>query len=120
MRSTVVCEPVGPVAAFAPWNFPIGNPGRKLGAPIAAGCSVILKAAEEAPASALAVLQFLLDAGLAEEVGQAGFGVPGGESGHLLRSPVIRKLSLTGSSVVGKPRAKVAGGDCRATTIEGG
>src|SRR6059058_4851040 len=53
MRSTVVCEPVGPVAAFAPWNFPIGNPGRKLGAPIAAGCSVILKAAEEAPASAL-------------------------------------------------------------------
>src|SRR5256885_13935511 len=55
MRSTVTCEPVGPVAAFAPWNFPIGNPGRKLGAPIAAGCSVILKAAEEAPASALAV-----------------------------------------------------------------
>jgi succinate-semialdehyde dehydrogenase/glutarate-semialdehyde dehydrogenase len=44
-RSTVVKEPVGPVAAFAPWNFPLGNPGRKLGAPIAAGCSVILKAA---------------------------------------------------------------------------
>jgi len=70
LRSTVICEPVGPVAAFAPWNFPIGNPGRKLGAPIAAGCSVILKAAEEAPASALAVLQCLLDAGLPKEVGQ--------------------------------------------------
>jgi succinate-semialdehyde dehydrogenase / glutarate-semialdehyde dehydrogenase len=56
MRSSVTYEPVGPVAAFAPWNFPIGNPGRKLGAPIAAGCSVILKSAEEAPASALAIL----------------------------------------------------------------
>src|SRR5580693_5257395 len=48
-RSMVMKEPVGPVAAFAPWNFPIANPGRKLGAPIAAGCSVILKPAEEAP-----------------------------------------------------------------------
>ena len=51
-RATVRHEPVGPVAAFAPWNFPLGNPGRKLGAPIAAGCSVILKSAEETPASA--------------------------------------------------------------------
>src|SRR5579883_2595400 len=55
-RSLVVKEPVGPVAAFAPWNFPIGNPARKLGAPVAAGCSVILKPAEEAPASAMAVV----------------------------------------------------------------
>ncbi|MFM5950366.1 MAG: aldehyde dehydrogenase family protein, partial [Novosphingobium sp.] len=76
MRSTVTYEPVGPVAAFAPWNFPIGNPGRKLGAPIAAGCSVILKSAEEAPASALAVLQCLLDAGLPKEVAQCVYGVP--------------------------------------------
>ncbi len=76
MRSTVTYEPVGPVAAIAPWNFPIGNPGRKLGAPIAAGCSVILKAAEETPGSALAVLQCLLDAGLPKEAGQAVFGVP--------------------------------------------
>jgi succinate-semialdehyde dehydrogenase/glutarate-semialdehyde dehydrogenase len=62
MRSTVMYEPVGPVAAFSPWNFPLGNPGRKLGAPIAAGCSVIMKSAEETPASALGVLQCLLDA----------------------------------------------------------
>ena len=65
-RSTVTKEPVGPVAAFSPWNFPLGNPGRKLGAPIAAGCSVILKSAEETPASAIGVLQCLLDAGLPE------------------------------------------------------
>ena len=118
MRSTIVHEPVGPVAAFAPWNFPIGNPGRKLGAPIAAGCSVILKAAEEAPASALGVLQCLLDAGLPREVAQAVFGVPDEVSRHLLASPVIRKLSFTGSTVVGKHLAKLAADNCIRTTME--
>ena len=118
MRSTVTFEPVGPVAAFAPWNFPIGNPGRKLGAPIAAGCSVIMKAAEEAPASALAVLQCLLDAGLPKEVGQAVFGIPDEVSRHLLSSPVIRKLSFTGSTAVGKHLMKLAAEDCKRTTME--
>ncbi|ATY33533.1 NAD-dependent succinate-semialdehyde dehydrogenase [Sphingomonas psychrotolerans] len=118
LRSTVTKEPVGPVAAFAPWNFPLGNPGRKLGAPIAAGCSVILKAAEEAPASALGVLQCLLDAGLPSEVAQAVFGVPDEVSRHLLGSPIIRKLSFTGSTVVGKHLAKLAADDCKRTTME--
>jgi succinate-semialdehyde dehydrogenase/glutarate-semialdehyde dehydrogenase len=118
LRSTVTKEPVGPVAAFAPWNFPLGNPGRKLGAPIAAGCSVILKAAEEAPASALGVLQCLLDAGLPKEVAQAVFGVPDEVSRHLLGSPIIRKLSFTGSTVVGKHLAKLAAEDCKRTTME--
>lgn len=118
MRSTVVHEPVGPVAAFAPWNFPIGNPGRKLGAPVAAGCSVIMKAAEETPASALAVLQCLYDAGLPVEVAQAVFGVPDEVSRHLLASPVIRKLSFTGSTVVGRQLAKLATEDFKRTTME--
>ncbi len=118
MRSTVTYEPVGPVAAFAPWNFPIGNPGRKLGAPIAAGCSVILKAAEEAPGSALAILQCLLDAGLPKEAGQAVFGVPDEVSRHLLGSPIIRKLSFTGSTIVGKHLAKLAADDMKRTTME--
>lgn len=118
MRSTVTHEPVGPVAAFAPWNFPIGNPGRKLGAPVAAGCSVILKAAEEAPASALAVLQSLLDAGLPKEVAQAVFGVPDEVSRHLLASPIIRKLSFTGSTSVGKHLVKLAADDMKRTTME--
>lgn len=117
-RSTVTWEPVGPVAAFAPWNFPIGNPGRKLGAPIAAGCSVILKSAEEAPASAIHVLQCLLDAGLPKEVAQAVFGVPDEVSRHLLASPIIRKLSFTGSTVVGKHLAKLAAEDMKRTTME--
>ncbi len=118
MRSTVTYEPVGPVAAFAPWNFPIGNPGRKLGAPIAAGCSVILKSAEEAPASALAIVQCLLDAGLPKEVAQAVYGVPDEVSRHLLASPIIRKLSFTGSTVVGKHLAKLAADDMKRTTME--
>lgn len=120
MRSTVTYEPVGPVAAVAPWNFPIGNPGRKLGAPIAAGCSVILKAAEEAPGSALAVLQCLLDSGLPKEAGQAVFGVPDQVSRHLLASPIIRKLSFTGSTAVGRHLMKLAAEDCKRTTMEMG
>lgn len=117
-RSTITHEPVGPVAAFAPWNFPLGNPGRKLGAPIAAGCSVILKAAEETPASALGVLQCLLDAGLPKEVAQAVFGVPDEVSRHLLGSPVIRKLSFTGSTVVGKHLMHLAADNMLRTTME--
>ncbi len=117
-RSVVRHEPVGPVAAFAPWNFPLGNPGRKLGAPIAAGCSVIMKAAEETPASALGVLQCLLDAGLPKEVAQAVFGVPDEVSRHLLASPIIRKLSFTGSTVVGKHLTKLAADNMLRTTLE--
>jgi succinate-semialdehyde dehydrogenase/glutarate-semialdehyde dehydrogenase len=118
MRSTVMKEPVGPVAAFSPWNFPIGNPGRKLGAPIAAGCSVILKSAEETPASALAVVEALHDAGLPKVVAQAVFGVPDEVSRHLLGSPIIRKLSFTGSTAVGKHVARLAADDLKRTTLE--
>jgi len=118
LRSTVTHEPVGPVAAFAPWNFPLGNAGRKLGAPIAAGCSVILKAAEETPASALGVLQCLYDAGLPGDVAQAVFGIPAEVSSHLLRSPVIRKLSFTGSTTIGKHLIKLAADDLKRTTME--
>jgi succinate-semialdehyde dehydrogenase/glutarate-semialdehyde dehydrogenase len=118
MRSTVRHEPVGPVAAFAPCTFPLANPGRKPGAPIAAGCSVIMKAAEETPASALGVLQALLDAGLPKQVAQAVFGVPDEVSRHLLASPVIRKLSFTGSTVVGKHLAKLAADNMLRTTME--
>ncbi|MGI4880167.1 MAG: NAD-dependent succinate-semialdehyde dehydrogenase [Janthinobacterium lividum] len=118
MRSMVMYEPVGPVAAFAPWNFPIANPGRKLGAPIAAGCSVILKPAEEAPASAMAVVQALLDAGLPQGVAQLAFGVPDEVSRHLLASPITRKLSFTGSTVVGKHLVKLAADTMKRTTME--
>ncbi|HEY5410292.1 MAG TPA: NAD-dependent succinate-semialdehyde dehydrogenase [Caulobacteraceae bacterium] len=117
-RHMVLKEPVGPVAAFAPWNFPVGNPGRKLAAPIAAGCSVILKPAEESPNSALEVLRALIDAGLPAGVAQIVFGVPDEVSRHLLASPVIRKLSFTGSVPVGKHLMKLAAERMLRTTME--
>lgn len=117
-RAVVRHEPVGPVAAFAPWNFPIGNPGRKLAAPVAAGCSVILKSAEETPASALAILHCLLDAGLPKEVAQVVFGIPEEISTRLISSPVIRKLSFTGSTMVGKHLMKLAADNMLRTTME--
>jgi succinate-semialdehyde dehydrogenase/glutarate-semialdehyde dehydrogenase len=116
--SRVMKEPVGPVAAFCPWNFPIGNPARKLGAAIGAGCSIIIKPPEEAPGSALAVLDALLDAGLPKEVASVVFGVPDMVSRHLLASPVIRKVSFTGSVPVGKHLMKLAADGAKRTTME--
>jgi succinate-semialdehyde dehydrogenase/glutarate-semialdehyde dehydrogenase len=116
--SRVMKEPVGPVAAFCPWNFPIGNPARKLGAAIGAGCSIIIKPPEEAPASALEVLNCLLDAGLPPEVATCVFGIPDQVSRHLLASPVIRKVSFTGSVAVGKHLMKLAADGGKRTTME--
>jgi succinate-semialdehyde dehydrogenase/glutarate-semialdehyde dehydrogenase len=117
-RMTVFKDPVGPVAAFAPWNFPLGNPARKLGAALAAGCSCILKPAEETPASALNVARALADAGLPDGVISIVFGVPSEISSYLLASPVIRKVSFTGSVPVGKHLMKLAADGMKRTTME--
>jgi succinate-semialdehyde dehydrogenase/glutarate-semialdehyde dehydrogenase len=116
--SRVVKEPVGPVAAFCPWNFPIGNPARKLGAAIGAGCSIIIKPPEEAPRSAIEVLNCLLDSGLPPDVATCVFGVPDQVSRHLLASPIIRKVSFTGSVAVGKHLMKLAADGAKRTTME--
>jgi succinate-semialdehyde dehydrogenase/glutarate-semialdehyde dehydrogenase len=116
--SRVMKEPVGPVAAFCPWNFPAANPARKLGAAIGAGCSIILKPPEEAPRSALEVLNCLLDAGLPANVATCVFGVPDQVSRHLLASPIIRKVSFTGSVAVGKHLMKLAADGAKRTTME--
>lgn len=102
VRHMVTKEPIGPVAAFSPWNFPTTIPSRKIAAALAAGCSVIIKPAEETPASALALARALDDAGLPKGVLNMVFGVPADISTYLIGSPVIRKVSFTGSTVVGK------------------
>ena len=117
-RSLVVKEPVGPIAAFSPWNFPVGNPVRKLAAPVAAGCSVILKPAEEAPGSALMVAKALIEAGLPPGVVQIVFGDPDVVSRHLLASDVIRQVSFTGSTAVGKHLMALAAQNAQRTTME--
>jgi succinate-semialdehyde dehydrogenase/glutarate-semialdehyde dehydrogenase len=116
--SRVMKEPVGPIAAFCPWNFPIGNPARKLGAAVGAGCSIVVKPPEEAPGSAIEVLKALLDAGLPKEVASMVFGVPDTVSRHLIASPVTRKVSFTGSVPVGKHLAKLAAEQMMRTTME--
>ncbi len=118
VRQLVIKEPIGPVAAFAPWNFPGITPARKIAAAIAAGCSIIIKPAEETPSTALCFAEALHDAGLPKGVLNVVFGVPSEVSGYLLASPVIRKLSFTGSTVVGKELAKLAADGVKRATLE--
>jgi len=95
-------EPVGVVAALTAWNFPSILVSRKLAPALAAGCTVILKAAEETPASAAAMVRILEEAGLPAGVLNLVFGEPDEVSTRLLDSPIVRKLSFTGSVPVGK------------------
>lgn len=118
MNSFVKYQPIGPVAAFSPWNFPIFTAIRKLAPAIAAGCSIILKPAEETPASPIEMIRCLLDAGLPAGVAQIVFGNPGEVSSHLIASDVITKISFTGSIPVGKHLAKLAAAGLKRTTME--
>ena len=114
----VVREPVGPVAAFTPWNFPINQAVRKVSAALAAGCSVILKGPEETPASVAALIRAYADAGLPAGVLNLVFGVPSEISEYLIPNPVIRKITFTGSTPVGKKLAALAGQHMKRITME--
>ncbi|MCC6474971.1 MAG: NAD-dependent succinate-semialdehyde dehydrogenase [Burkholderiales bacterium] len=114
----VVKEPVGPVAAFTPWNFPINQVVRKLSAALAAGCSMIVKAPEETPASPAELVRAFADAGVPAGVVNLVFGVPAEISGYLIPHPVIRKISFTGSTSVGKQLAALAGQHMKRVTME--
>lgn len=110
--------PVGPVAAFTPWNFPINQIVRKVSAALAAGCSIIVKGPEETPASPAAVIRAFVDAGVPAGVVNLVFGVPAEISGYLIPHPVIRKISFTGSTAVGKELAALAGRHMKRMTME--
>ncbi len=114
----VVKEPVGPVAAFTPWNFPINQVVRKLSAAIATGCSIIVKPPEETPASPAELLRAFLDAGLPPGVANFVYGVPAEISEYLIPHPVIRKVTFTGSTAVGKQLAALAGQHMKRVTME--
>jgi succinate-semialdehyde dehydrogenase / glutarate-semialdehyde dehydrogenase len=118
VRHMVIKEPIGPVAAFSPWNFPTTIPSRKIAAALAAGCSVIIKPAEETPNSCLELARALDDAGLPKGVLNVVFGIPGDISAYLIASPVIRKITFTGSTVVGKHLAELAARVMKPTTME--
>ncbi|MFM0015906.1 NAD-dependent succinate-semialdehyde dehydrogenase [Paraburkholderia sediminicola] len=118
VRQIVTREPVGPVAAFTPWNFPINQAVRKISAALAAGCSVILKGPEETPASCAALVRAFADCGLPAGVLNLVFGVPAEVSAFLIAHPVIRKISFTGSTAVGKLLAAQAGKHMKRMTME--
>ncbi len=118
LRQMVVKDPVGPVAAFTPWNFPINQIVRKISPALAAGCSILVKAPEETPAAAAALIRAFADAGIPPGVLGLVYGNPAEISSYLIPHPVIRKITFTGSTPVGKQLAAMAGQHMKRVTME--
>lgn len=110
--------PIGPVAAFTPWNFPISSPARKIGAALGAGCSIIIKASEETPAACIALVEALLDGDLPPEAISLVFGEPAEVSSHVIASSVTRAVTFTGSIPVGKHLAQLAAAQMKPVVME--
>lgn len=118
VAQTAIKEPVGPVAAFTPWNFPINQVVRKVSAALAAGCSIIVKGPEETPASVARLVAAFSEACLPAGVLNLVFGMPSEVSEYLIPHPLVRKISFTGSTKVGKQLAALAGLHMKRTTME--
>ena len=118
VQQLAIKEPIGPVAAFTPWNFPVSQVARKIAAGLAAGCSFIVKAAEDTPASPAELIRVFADAGLPAGVINLVYGDPAEISSYLIAHPVIRKVSFTGSVPVGKHLAALAGTHMKRATME--
>lgn len=108
IKYVVMHQPIGMVAAFSPWNFPMSQPARKIAGALAAGCSIILKAAEETPAGALHIARALHDAGLPPGVFNLVFGIPAEISQYLIPQEQTRLIAFTGSTAVGKHLTRIA------------
>src|SRR5690606_36848212 len=118
LTQTTVKRPIGPVAAFVPWNFPAFLAARKVAAALATGCTVVLKAPEETPAIGMLLVQAILDAGVSPGAISLLYGRPAQISERLIASPIIRKISFTGSVPVGKLLATQASQYLKPATME--
>ena len=118
VRQIVVREPIGVCAAFTPWNFPYNQAIRKISAAIGAGCSIILKGPEDSPSAVMAIARIFHDADLPKGVLNIVWGEPAQVSDYLIRSPIVRKVSFTGSVPVGKQLAALAGAHMKRITME--
>lgn len=118
VRQFVVREPVGVCAAFTPWNFPFNQALRKMVAALGAGCTLIIKGPEDAPSAVVALAHIFHDAGLPPGCLNVVWGQPGDISQHLIASPIVRKVSFTGSVPVGKQLAALAGAHMKRVTME--
>jgi succinate-semialdehyde dehydrogenase / glutarate-semialdehyde dehydrogenase len=117
-RRTSIPTSLGPVAVITAWNFPAVLATRKLGAALAAGCTVVFKASEFAPATARLVVEVLVDAGLPAGVLNLVFGDPRAVSEQLTSSSSVKALSFTGSTAVGKALAAQAAPNLIRTVME--
>src|SRR6202046_3998567 len=108
LSQTVHRVPVGPVAAFTPWNFPANLPARKIGGALAAGCTLVIKPAGETPATCLEIARAFTDAGLPRGVLNVVCGNPAQISGALIAHRSIAKVSFTGSVPVGRSLGELA------------
>ena len=118
VRQFVLREPVGVCAAFTPWNFPFNQAIRKMVAALGAGCTLVLKGPETAPSAVIALARLFHDAGLPKGCLNLGWGVPAEISEYLIKSPIVRKVSFTGSIPVGKQLAAMAGAHMKRGTWE--
>jgi succinate-semialdehyde dehydrogenase / glutarate-semialdehyde dehydrogenase len=118
VTQTVVRDPIGLVAAFTPWNFPLFQLVRKIAGALAAGCAIVVKGPEETPACCAELVRAYADAGVPAGVINLVFGTPAEISGFLVPHPAIRKLSFTGSTFVGKQLAALAGTHMKVMTME--
>jgi succinate-semialdehyde dehydrogenase / glutarate-semialdehyde dehydrogenase len=118
VRQMVLREPVGVCAAFSPWNFPFSQAIRKIAAAIGSGCTIIIKGPEDAPSAVVAIARMFHEAGLPPGVLNVVWGVPSEVSQHLITSPIVRKISFTGSVPVGKQLAALAGAHMKRVTME--
>ncbi len=107
-RLQVIRHAVGPVAAITPWNFPLGMVARKVAPALAAGCTVVLKPAEQTPGSAILFFQLAEEAGIPKGVINLVTGTPDKIGDALLTDKRIRKVTFTGSTNVGKLLLKKA------------
>ena len=108
VRQIVVREPIGVCAAFTPWNFPYNQAIRKIAAALGAGCTVVLKGPEDSPSAVMAIARMFHEAGLPKGCLNIVWGEPAKISDYLIRSPIVRKVSFTGSVPVGKQLAALA------------
>jgi succinate-semialdehyde dehydrogenase / glutarate-semialdehyde dehydrogenase len=117
-RIDIETHPIGVVAAFKPWNFPMALAAKKFAGALGAGCSIICKPSEETPGSVLAMAKALLDAGVPPAAISVVFGRPEEISNHLIAAPAVAKITFTGSIPIGKLLAAAAGKVMKPVTME--
>jgi len=117
-RQTVIRQPIGVVGAITPWNFPLQMSARKLGAALAVGCTVILRPSREAPLSSVKLFEIFDEIGFPNGVVNLVIGGSSDIVGELMKSDVVRKISFTGSTEVGKTLIRQSADTVKRVSLE--